>query len=80
MIMVSCTHPSDELTESDSYFIKSSVDGIQVLQQGIIKEVEIESNVSWIATSDNDWIELMPDFGDAGITLYPSLLVSTITA
>ncbi|MBO7256990.1 MAG: BACON domain-containing protein, partial [Bacteroidales bacterium] len=49
-------------------YIKSSIDSLEYDEDGGVEEIRIESNISWEASVDVDWIELSPQSGESGVT------------
>ncbi|MBQ5882672.1 MAG: BACON domain-containing protein, partial [Bacteroidales bacterium] len=49
-------------------YIKTSSERLEFEEEGGVVEIKVESNVSWEASVDVDWIELSPQSGESGVT------------
>ena len=54
--------------EAGEPYIQSSIDSLEYDEEGCVEEIRIESNVSWKASVDVEWIELSPQSGESGVT------------
>ena len=49
-------------------YIKTSSERLEFEEEGGVAEIKVESNVSWEASADVDWISISPKSGVSGVT------------